>query len=168
MKVQRRHLWMALAVLVAAVAYNLWSAFGPTGRRPATVVRQQPLLPSEPAPEIGPQGRAIDPLSVPAPPAVDLSAEPLMRRDPFLFGDERRDLLRQAASAVQPDPVVRSILYSTGRKTALVDSRVVAVGDTVGGLRVVQIERDAVVFSSPAGDQRRIALLRPAVAGLTK
>lgn len=168
MKVQRSHLRIAVIVLVAAVGYNLWAYFRPAQRSGAVVNRQQqqPLLPSE-SQATGPQ--AVDPLTIPAPPSFDASVAPGSGRDPFLFGDERRDgVVRAAETARVPDPQVRTILYSSTRKTALVENRMVSVGDSVGSLKVVAIDKDAVVFVSSNGERRRVALYRATSSGIRR
>jgi hypothetical protein len=67
------------------------------------------------------------------------------------------------AAAQQPDPVVRSILYSASRQVALIDGRIVKPGDRVGLMFVRAIERDGVILTTPAGLRKRIALDRPTV-----
>jgi hypothetical protein len=66
-------------------------------------------------------------------------------------------------SAQQPDPVVRSILYSASRQVALIDGRIVGPGDKVGLLFVSAIEPDGVILTTPAGLRKRIGLDRPTV-----
>jgi hypothetical protein len=56
------------------------------------------------------------------------------------------------------DPVVQSILFSAGRRAALVDNRVVGVGDQLNVGRIVEIEREAVVIETPRGERRRFVL----------
>ena len=169
MRVQRSHLRLALFVLVLAVLFNLWVFFKPAARTTPLTNRQQPLLQSEESPAVAGGPDAIDPVSIPAPLAIDVSTDPVPGRDPFLFGDERRDgwvppVLRPRT----PDPVVRTILFSAGRQTAIVENRMVSVGDTVGSLTVVQIDRDAVVFAASDGERRRV-LLHPALpAGIRR
>ncbi len=169
MKVQRRHLHIAIAVLVLAIGWNLWSFFKPATRTTPMQQPQAPLLQGEsPGPNPG-EPAAIDPASIPAPPALDAAAAPALARDPFLFGDETRDARAQtAADEPTPDPVVRTILVSPTRRTAIVDSRMVSVGDAVGSLKVVEIERDAVVFANAAGARRRVALHRAPPPGLRR
>jgi hypothetical protein len=169
MKVQRRHLHIAIAVLVLAIGWNLWSFFKPATRTTPLQQPQAPLLQAEAAGAGGPEAAAIDPVSIPAPPEVPAAAAPALTRDPFLFGDETRDARTQAASdEPAPDPVVRTILVSPTRRTAIVNSRMVSVGDAVGTLKVVEIERDAVVFANAAGARRRVALHRAPPPGLTR
>ena len=100
---------------------------------------------------------ARDPLTIPAPPAIDLASAPAWRRDPFLFGDETRVVARPVVQAPAPvRPVVRTILYSAGRRLAIVNGRIVGVGEAVGGYTVADIEKDAVVFTAPSGERLRV------------
>ena len=57
-----------------------------------------------------------------------------------------------------PDPVVRTILFSSQQKSALVDGRMVRPGDRVGASTVQSIEAEAVVLVSDEGRVRRLAL----------
>lgn len=57
-----------------------------------------------------------------------------------------------------PLPRVNTILVSADRQVALVDGRVVAVGDKVGQRVVSRIEARSVVFREPSGLQIRIGL----------
>lgn len=166
MKVQRSHLRIALFVLAAAVLYNVWVFVRPAARPAQPAAPQQPLLSGE-VPPRGDAQEAIDPLSIPAPPAIEVATGPSAVRDPFLFGDETREE-RPAASEFTPDPLVRTILFSSTRKTAIVDGRMVSVGDSVGSLKVTDIERTAVVFTTAAGERRRVSLHAAAPAGIRR
>jgi hypothetical protein len=152
MTVRRTHLMLALAALAAAVLYNVWyfvlRTAAPAASRPAL---ERPL--------VVPPGAvtARDPLSIPAPPSVDLASAPSWRRDPFLFGDETRAVAPPAALAPVPvRPVVRTILYSSGRRLAIVNGRIVGIGEAVGDYTVADIEKDAVVFTAPSGERLRV------------
>jgi hypothetical protein len=160
MTVRRGHLLLALAALAAAVLYNLWFFVLRPGPAPAArQAREQPLMAAS-----SPAAAVRDPARIPAPPAVDLSAPPSWRRDPFLFGDETRNTARPAVAArpAAPEPSVRSILYSASRRLAIVDGRIVGIGETVGDYTVAEIERDAVVFTTPAGARLRVGIHGPA------
>ena len=132
---------------------------GPAGRAAA----EAPLL-AVPA-SLGPAGpAALDPLTIPAPPrgrpGVGAVAGGAI---PFLFGDETRAVARPSSAvrrAVAAEPVVRSILYSADRRLAIVDGRIVGVGDAVGGYTVADIEQDAVVFTAPSGERLRVSVPR--------
>jgi hypothetical protein len=156
MTVRPAHLTLALAALAAAVLYNLWYfVLRPAGPRSSPPAAEQPLV-AQAGPQQGAEA-ARDPLSIPAPSAIDLASAPSWRRDPFLFGDETRAVARAAAPEPVPArPVVRTILYSASRRLAIVDGRIVGVGDTVGGYRVADIEKGAVVFTAPSGERLRV------------
>ena len=156
MTIRRNHLTLALAALAAAVLYNVWyfvlRPAAPSASRPAA---EQPLASQTgAAPGVD---AARDPLSIPAPPVVDLASAPAWRRDPFLFGDETRAVARPAVHTPVPArPTVRTILYSAARRLAIVDGRIVGVGDAVGDYTVVDIEKGAVVFTTPSGGRLRV------------
>jgi hypothetical protein len=74
-----------------------------------------------------------------------------------------RRTVRPPAAAVprQPDPVVSSILYSSSRRVALIDGRIVGPGDRIGGNVIHSIEPEAVVVLTADGQTRRLQLARP-------
>lgn len=176
MTVRPVHLRLALVALAAAALYNVWHFALRDRATPATPASIQAQLARESAeaslivaPSVGPaapasSSAAPDPLAMPAPPRIDLSAPLSLARDPFLFGDESRQAEAPVAApiAAAPLPSVRSVLFSASRRLALVDGRVVGIGEPVGGYTVVDIERDAVVFGTPAGARVRVSLHEPA------
>jgi hypothetical protein len=155
MTVRRTHLGLAVAALAAAVLYNFWYfVLRPVPADPARPAMEQPLAATAGG---ATASAARDPLTIPAPPEVDLTTPPSWRRDPFLFGDETRAVARPAARVpAAPEPVVRSILHSSNRRLAIVDGRIVAEGDVVGDYTVSAIERGAVVFTTPGGGRLRV------------
>jgi len=165
MKVQKSHLRLALFALGAAVLYNLWFfVLRPGPRVTGRTTPEQPLLwagaltPGAPA--------HLDPATIPAPPDVDMSAPPAFGRDPFLFGDESRNItpvvVRQRSG---PEPVVRSILFSSSRRLAIIDGHIVGVGDAVGTYTVSEIDQGAVVLTTPTGERRRVSVHAPSPRG---
>ena len=156
MTVRRTHLTLALAALAAAALYNVWYF----------LLRSDAAAVSRPTAEqslIGAAGQAEavsatrDPLTIPAPPAVDLASAPSWPRDPFLFGDETRDVARPVVQVqARSRPAVRTILHSATRRLAIVDGRIVGVGDTVGDYTVADIEKDAVSFTAASGGRLRV------------
>jgi hypothetical protein len=144
-----------LLVLVAAVLYNVWYFTRPSPKPAARVVPQEqaPLLAAAATAPPAP----FDPAALPAPPPVDLRAAPSWGRDPFLFGDESRIVAHPVAPLPAPvRPAVRTILYSSDRRLAIVNGRTVGVGDAVGEYTVADIERTAVVFTAPSGERFRV------------
>lgn len=95
-----------------------------------------------------------------APPAVDVTNAPSWPRDLF-----RPSAPPPAVAEVTPDPVVQTILYSPQRSVALVDGKIVKVGDRLGTGSVIAIERDAVVIETPSGSRKRLALRSPTLQG---
>ena len=73
---------------------------------------------------------------------------------------ERRAAAR-AAPAETPlpfDATLGTILYSPDRKLAIIDGRIVGIGDEVRGARVTDITPSAVLLRDPQGRLRRLAL----------
>lgn len=167
MKIQKSHLRIALFVLAAAVLYNLYAFLRPAPRVSAPPQSQPPLLGENAAPK---SGTRIDPMAIRPPVEVDLARVPGYARDPFLYGDETREIVARVLGAPQegPGPTVRSILFSTTRRLAIVDGRIVGVGDSVGGYKVVEIEQGAVVFTSAGGARVRVSVHGAPSAGLTR
>jgi hypothetical protein len=56
------------------------------------------------------------------------------------------------------DAVLETILYSPDRKLAIVDGRIVALGDAVKGARIVDITPTAVLLRDPQGRIRSLTL----------
>jgi hypothetical protein len=158
MTIRRTHLTLALAALAAAVLYNVWYFV----LRPAAPAASAPAAPPPLVGAAGPAQAgaiALDPLAIPAPPPIDMASAPSWRRDPFLFGDETRAVARRVLQAPTPiRPTVRTILYSASRRLAIVNGRIVGVGDAVGDYTVADIEKGAVVFTTPSGERLRVTV----------
>jgi hypothetical protein len=166
-KVKKHHLYLAVLAVAAAISWSVWPpAKGPIGLRarqagtgaPAFWAGSQPVDPAQSSP------RGVDPAGIPAPPSVEGASVSASARDPFLFGGESRDIT-DAAVPAGADPVVRSILISPGRRLALIQNRIVGVGGQVGDFRIVEIDRDAVIVTTAAGERRRVPLRAQASAG---
>jgi hypothetical protein len=131
-----------------------------------------PQQAQSPPPAAGAQpsaGLQIDPMSIRAPHDIDMARVPEFRRDPFLYGNESREIVAAASPQISgPGPVVRSILISPSRRLAVVDGRIVGVGDTVGLYTVAEIEQSAVVFTLAGGERRRVPLHGASSAGLIR
>ena len=67
---------------------------------------------------------------------------------------------RQAApeASLSFDAALGTILYSPDRKLAIVDGRIVGIGDEVRGAQVVDITPTAVMLRDAQGRLRRLAL----------
>jgi hypothetical protein len=168
MTVQKSHLRLASFALGAAVLYNLWFfVLRPGPDAEGRVAPKQPLL--EGSAIVADASARLDPVTIPAPPDIDTSTLPVLGRDPFLFRNENR---RVPPAALQrsrlPDPAVRSILFSSTRRLAVVDGRIVGVGDKAGPFTVSAIEQDAVVFTTSTGERRRVSVHGPSSGGVTR
>ena len=96
------------------------------------------------------------------PQMADVVTAPEWGRDPFATG-QRADAVKVVAVPASPGPVVNSILFSSGRRLALVDGRVVRAGDLVRSGVVRSIEPDAVVIAAEGGRERRVEIQRPVI-----
>ncbi len=166
MKLGKRHMQIAIVVMLAALTYRVFIS---ARSSPAGTPAEQPLLAGVQAPARSdaprPAAPAVaDPSKIPAPSPVDLAVVPSWARDPFLGSGETRDPVAfqptAAPEPVGPDPVVTSILYASDRRVAMVDHRMVHVGDTVSGGVVVAIEPKAIVIRTPSGAERRVEMGR--------
>ena len=170
MKVKKQHLQLAIGAVVVAIGWSVCSYARVSVRLPAPVLGrdgQRPLIEPEQFSPAQSTVQGPDPASIPPPPSVEGAVESASLRDPFLFGSEVREVKEAATvAAVGSDPNVRSILLSSSRRLAIVENRVVGVGDRVGDFKVVQIERDAVTFTTSTGERRRVAIKGPVPAGV--
>lgn len=89
--------------------------------------------------------------------AVDMSTPQRWARNPS--AKERSSSTRPATTA-RVDPKVTSVLFSGGRRVAIVDGLVVGPGDRVRDGIVRSIEPDAVVIAGPGGHPRRVEIAR--------
>jgi hypothetical protein len=102
---------------------------------------------------------ASNPLPHTAAPSVDLTTVPEWKRDPFAVGP--RPKARAIRVADEPEqPEVSSILFSSGRRVAIVDGRIVHAGDRVRTGVVQSIERDAVLITTDGRQTRRVEVER--------
>ncbi len=75
-------------------------------------------------------------------------------RDPTrpLASDQPRRPGTPAATPAPPVlPSLQLVLTSAGRRYAVIDGELLAVGDQVRGMRLLQVKQDAVVLSTPNG-----------------
>jgi len=56
------------------------------------------------------------------------------------------------------DAALGTILYSSDRKLAIIDGRIIGVGDEIRGARVVEITQSAVLLRDGQGHLRRLAV----------
>ena len=171
MKVKKQHLQLAAAALVLAIGGSIYSLTrGPA--RPAT----QNQIPNPQDSINGPSGRGappqaqstvkvLDPSTIPAPPPVGSANLSVASRDPFLFGNESREVreVPVVPASVEPPPdpslpVVKMILVSPTRRVALIENQMVHVGDRLGEYTIAQIDRDGVTFQLPNGERKKTGL----------
>jgi len=91
---------------------------------------------------------------------------PTSEMKPFTASPEPRPPIRSRRVRVEPpapDPIVTSILFSSGRRVALIDGRIVEAGDRVGLATVQSIDADGVVIVRADGEIRRLGLGRPVI-----
>jgi hypothetical protein len=170
MKLDKRHLIVSFVLLVGSIVYNLWVFTSPPGR---TAERSgvAALGAPSPVPQVsGSMPEVFDPSQVPTLPEIALDRLPEWPRDPFANPRAVRPVVVEVeAETLTPappdvDPVVASILYSTTRRLAVVDGRIVRIGDAVGTATVVDILPKAVIVESPARGRRTIELRLPQTA----
>jgi len=94
----------------------------------------------------------------PAPPQVTPPPSPPPSRDANVAAAQPKPA--PAETRAQPDLVVSSILYSTQRRLAIVNGRIVRIGDRVGSSTILYIEPRAVVVQSDDGMKRTLELRR--------
>lgn len=95
--------------------------------------------------------------AVPALADVALDRQPRWGRNPFA-SPARRPGSSPAVLVVDEEVVLASILHSPARRLAIVNGRIVRVGDRVGAATVVDIETHRVVLSLPGGGRRTVEL----------
>jgi hypothetical protein len=168
----RLQLTVAFSLLALAIAYNVWM-FSRPSRRPSTQAVERPLLESlqagDPTVTGEPASQVIDPRTIPPVPDVDLGGTPEWPRNPFvnvrlaLAGSVPAQPV--AVVAAEPELVVASILHSSQRQLAIINGRIVRVGDRIGSATIRDIEPRAVVVESTTGSRQRLELRVPFGSG---
>lgn len=114
-------------------------------------------------PAVAPKVRAKIVLSVfgrrTTTPGSSTAVAPEWPRDPFTAPATPVRVVH-STPVLPPAPVVKSILFSASRRVALVDGRIVGVGDRVGTFLVEDIQPDSVLLVTPQGLKTRIELQR--------
>jgi len=148
----------------------------PSPARPSTPpVDQRPVQqPSAPAVALTP----VPPRTSSAPHRVEAAPSPPLRLSsiqerPAPLADSNRQPSATVAATVLPpasrrpvidnvplpfDASLATILYGADRKLAIVDGRIVQIGDDVRGARVIDIMPDAVLFRDVQGRLRKLTL----------
>jgi hypothetical protein len=167
-KLDKRHLIAAVTLLVGSIIYNVWvftrpaSGTSPAGAPVATFA-------AAPAPSGGAAAASapLDPAKVKPLPDVELDRLPDWPRNPFANLRPQEPAVVDAVAPERPsavpkaDPVVATILYSTDRRLAMVDGRIVRVGDRLGDATIVDIVPNAVIIESPDRGRRSLTLRPP-------
>lgn len=167
MKFTNRHLVISVMMLLGSIAYNVWIFWGPAATPKASAAATRQSLGADAPPALGPNGAAVamDRATLAAPPRVDLGVAPEWIRDPFTGAGAAapavKPAITAAPTAAAPEPVVGAILFAADRRMAIVNGRIVGVGDRVGAGVVIEIARDAVLVRGPGGDARALPLKLP-------
>jgi len=126
----------------------------PAAPRAAPAVRQEPPVnaaanrsPPPPLRSEPPAVSAVVPSRATQAPRVDAGAAPQARQRPA-----------PVDAPLGFDAALGTILYSPDRKLAIVDGRIVGVGDEIRGARIVDITPTAVMLRDAQGRLRRLAL----------
>ena len=160
MTLDKRHMAGSVLMLGAAIAYNVW-----VFTRPATRLAAAPapidIMGASSSGNAGEPSAASDLAQAPLP-DVEIERVPQWPRDPFEVMHKAPEVVEAAPAppppVVQPDPVVASILYSIGRRLAVIDGRIVRPNDSVGTATVIDILPTAVVLEFAGGDRRTVEL----------
>ena len=138
---------------------------------PPVVVTKPPVVTPPPVVVTTPPV-VMRPPAVVTPPAVAIGSPPVVappaagERPPVIAAPSVRN--ERAPARVRPAPpseialpfdaVLGTILYSPDRKLAIIDNRIVGVGDEVRGARVTDITANAVLLRDGLGRLRRLTL----------
>lgn len=141
--------------------------------RAATPVTPAPVIRPAPAP---PPPVAVQPRFVPPPPARERAPEPAPVASAPVTPPPPRVVAQKPPEPEPPRPTpprqvppapevslpfegtLGTILYGADRKLAIVDGRIVQVGDEVRGAKVVEITPNSVLFRDRKGQLRRLGL----------
>jgi hypothetical protein len=143
LRARRRHtstVWLARAAVIAGAAAGLGSSWW--------LVEHGRIWPARHT-----AAKTAQAVTTPAAAASSASAVPMPA------GKEPVRPLPDGEEPTLPlDAALRTILFSPDRPLAIVDGRVIGVGDEVGGARVVQITAVAVMLRDGQGRLRRLTL----------
>jgi len=136
---------------------------------PAATVARPPVVTPPAAtavrpPVVAPPAATVARPPVVTPPRAPATRPPVVAPPPTMLDGTPAVTAPRAAAAKPPevalpfDAVLGTILYSTDRKLALIDNRIVGVGDDVRGARVTEITPVAVLLRDPQGRLRRLRI----------
>src|SRR5262249_10570566 len=125
---------------------------------PPTVAMPQPDAPARSTPTTPPAVATTGP--APSPVAQQGDSNTRLGRGPRRAATPatRPESRPAAATRVAFEASLGTILYAPDRKLAIVDGRIVGVGDEIRGARVTEITPDAVMLRDAQGRLRRLAL----------
>jgi hypothetical protein len=86
-----------------------------------------------------------------------------MKRDPFHVPPPKAAINEAATERVEPVFRLRGVLGGLSEKYALINDRVVAIGDTVDGMEVLEIHEDRVTLAN--GNNKFIVRMHSALKG---
>ena len=150
----------------------------PVEAPPPTVVTKPPVVAPQPTvvtkpPVVTPPPVTVTRSPVVAPPPAVLDRMPVVTAPPAVVTAPLAVAARRPVVAASPartgpvpppevaltfDAVLGTILYSPDRKLAIIDNRIVGVGDEVRGARVTEITLVAVMLRDAQGRLRRLTL----------
>jgi hypothetical protein len=116
------------------------------------------------APGAQPAPVSVDSAHPAALPQIDIDRLPDWSRSPFAHirpyvAPEVVTAAAETVPAAPPvDPVIGSILYAADRQLAMIEGRLVRVGDKIGDATVVEIRADAVVIDGPPAGRRTLSV----------
>jgi hypothetical protein len=125
---------------------------------PPVIVNKAPAV--LPPPAVASKAPAVvsPPPTVNRPPVVARPAAVVVERPASIAPPARKTPAPSPEVALPFDAVLGTILYSPDRKLAIIDNRIVGVGDEVRGARVTEITAGAVLLRDAQGKLRRLTL----------
>jgi hypothetical protein len=163
----RPHPWLRIAavlflIAIAGVAAALWASRHRTPTQAARTAQGTTLPPAPSQTAVPTTGRPTAPPAAPSAPPPDADAGQSVHpqaQEPALASVPAAAAVRvRRVPLNDPLPTVSTILVSENRRLAMVDGRIVSVGDRVGRRTVAQIEPHAVRFREPSGLEIRVGL----------
>jgi hypothetical protein len=164
---QSSTIWLARAAVaagaVAGVSGSWWLVehLGFGGSNHPAVSRRRAPEPTLPVVYTPPEGAAVDKSREAAPAAsrsVASEAAPPVARPDAIEPPPREEAVPLEAKGEPFDATLRTILFSQARRLAMIDDRVVGVGDEVRGATVIEITAAGVVLRDTQGRLRRLTL----------
>src|SRR6185503_11233894 len=119
-------------------------------------------LPAEAAPAPTPPSGPIPPRPETLSARQPIAPPPQSEKTASQPSTHARKVDRQRDAPPLPfEAVLQTVLYSPDRQLAIVDGRIIAIGDSVKGAQVVEITSTGVLLRDEQGRLRRLALGAP-------